>query len=100
MKSPPHIIKIAQAVKMHTQKRKAKQNGNILEASKKISGEKKKENNRKEIKEIMDKSISDNENNQHEKNVYILGDSMDKKLNGYVLIKKIKHKHLDKVHSF
>lgn len=48
----------------------------------------------------MDKSISDNENNQHEKNVYILGDSMDKKLNGYVLIKKIKHKHLDKVHSF
>ena len=33
-------------------------------------------------------------------NVYILGDSMVKKLNGYLLTRKIRHKHLVKVRSF
>ena len=33
-------------------------------------------------------------------NVYILGDSMVKKLNGDLLTRKIRHKHLVKVRSF
>ena len=34
------------------------------------------------------------------KNVYILGDSIVKKLNGYLLTKNIRHKHLIKVRLF
>ena len=34
------------------------------------------------------------------KNVYILGDSIVKKLNGYLLTKSIRHKHLTKVRLF
>ena len=41
-----------------------------------------------------------NKNNKNKMNVYILGDSMVKKLNGYLLVRTIKHKHLVKVRSF
>ena len=34
------------------------------------------------------------------RNVYVLGDSMIKKPNSYLLAKKIKHKHLVKLRSF
>ena len=43
---------------------------------------------------------SENRNNKNKTSVYILGDSMVKKLNGYLLTRKIKHKHLVKVRSF
>ena len=39
-------------------------------------------------------------NNKNNTNVFILGDSMVKKLNGYPLTRKIKYKHLVKVRSF
>ena len=39
-------------------------------------------------------------NNKNKTNVYILGDCMVKKLNGYLLTRKIRHKHLAKVRSF
>ena len=41
-------------------------------------------------------------NNPSEKSetVYILGDSIIKKLNGYFFVKKVRHKYLIKVRSF
>ena len=41
-----------------------------------------------------------NRNNKNKTNVYILGDSIVKKLNSYLLTRKIKRKHLVKVCSF
>ena len=43
---------------------------------------------------------NENRNNKDKKNVYITGDSIVKKLNGYLLTRKIKHKHLVKARSF
>ena len=43
---------------------------------------------------------NENRDNNNITNVYILGDSMSKKLNRYLLTKKIRHKHLVKVRSF
>ena len=48
----------------------------------------------------MDQSNIDNRVNKNKTNVYTLGDSMIKKLNGYLLTKKIKHQHIAKVRSF
>ena len=45
-------------------------------------------------------NVIDKTNNKNKTNVYILGDSIVKKLNGYLLTRKIKHKHLVKVRSF
>ena len=44
--------------------------------------------------------LENNRNNKNKTNVYILGDSMVKNLNGYLLTKKIRHKHLVKVRLF
>ena len=58
----------------------------------------------KDIKKKNQKQTNDNAHtnngNKIKKTVYILGDSMIKKLNGYLLTKKIKHKHLVKVRAF
>ena len=43
---------------------------------------------------------NENGNNKNKTNVCIVGDSMIKKLNGYLLTRKIKHKHLVKLRSF
>ena len=46
------------------------------------------------------RSNNNNGNNKIKKNVYILGDSIVRNLNGYLLTKNIRHKHLIKVRSF
>ena len=58
----------------------------------------KKEGNRNEITNRT--SSNDSKDNKNKTNAYILGDSMVKKLNGYLLTKKIRHEHLVKVRSF
>ena len=63
----------------------------------------KKQKNKKE--DNYNETTSRNNNNENrlnknKTNVYILGNSMIKKLNGYLLTRKIKHKHLIKVCSF
>ena len=73
------------------------QNGkNTSEANEKKKQKKKKEDNHKE----PTNRNNENKNNKNKTNVYILGDSIVKKLNGYLLTRKIKHKHLVKVRSF
>ena len=62
-------------------------NKEILKSRKYAS---KNKNNRKKM---TDKSHSDNENNKNKIKVYILGESMVKRLNVYLLTKIIKHKH-------
>ena len=63
-----------------------------------------KRKNRKKKKEDNHKETTnrnkENKNNMNKTNVYILGDSIVKKLNGYLLTRKIEHKHLVKVCSF
>ena len=66
------------------------------EANEKKKQKKKKENNYKETTN----RINECRNNKSKTNVYILGDSIVNKLNDYLLIRKIKHKHLVKVRSF
>ena len=63
--------------------------------------EKKKQKKKKEDnhKETTNRN-KENKNNENKTNVHILGDSIVRKLNGYLLTRKIKHKHLVKVHSF
>ena len=73
------------------------QNGkNTSEANEKKKQKKKKEDNHKETTNRN----NENKNNKNKTNVYILGDSVVKKLNGYLLTRKIKYKHLVNVHSF
>ena len=57
---------------------------------------------RNQLKKDNNKDNNNNENRDKKNNinVYILGDSMVKKLNGVLLIKKNRHKHLFKVSSF
>ena len=62
----------------------------------KTKNKKKKEDNHKETTNRNNENI----NNKNKTNVYILGDSIVKKLNGYLLTRKIKQKHLVKVRSF
>ena len=71
---------------------------NTSEANEKKKQKKKKEDNYNET--TNRNNNNENKNNKNNTNVYILGDSMIKKLNGYLLTKKIKHKHLVKVRSF
>ena len=71
---------------------------NTSEANEKKKQKKKKEDNYKET--TNRNSNNENRNNKNKTNAYILGGSMVKKLNGYLLTRNIKHKHLVKVHSF
>ena len=64
--------------------------------TKRKNRKKKKEDNHKETANRN----NENKNNKNKANVYILGDIIVKKLNGYLLTRKIKHKHLVKVRSF
>ena len=80
-------------------KKNANTNGkNTLEANEKKNQKKKKEDN---CDGITNRNNSNKyRNNKNKVNVYILGDSMVKKLNGYLLTRKIRHQHLVKVRSF
>ena len=60
----------------------------------KKSEESNRKNNEKESKN------KDNMSREKQKSVYILGDSIIKKVNGYFLTKKLRHKYLVKVRSF
>ena len=71
---------------------------NASEASEKKKQKKKKEDNYKET--TNRNNNNENRSNKNKTNAYILGGSMVKKLNGYLLTRKIKHKHLVKVRSF
>ena len=71
---------------------------NTSEANEKKNQKKKKEDNCDGI--TNRNNNNDNRNNKIKVNVYILGDIMIKKLNGYLLTRKIRHKHLVKVRSF
>ena len=68
---------------------------NTPEANEKKNQKKKKEDNCNGI--TYRNNSNENRNNKNKTNVYILGDRMVKKLNGYLLTKKIRHKHLVKV---
>ena len=71
---------------------------NTSEADEKKNQKKKKEDNCDGI--TNRNNNNENRNNKIKTNVCILGDSMVKKLNGYLLTRKIRHKHLVKVRSF
>ena len=71
---------------------------NKSEANEKKNQKKKKEDNCNGI--TNRNNNNENRNNKSKTNVYILGDSMVKKLNGFSLTRKIRHKHLVKVRSF
>ena len=71
---------------------------NTSETNEKKNQKKKKEDNCDGI--TNRNNNNENRNNKNKTNVYILGDSMVKKLNGYLLTKKIRHKHIVKVRSF
>ena len=71
---------------------------NTSEVGKNKNQKKKKEDNCNEI--INSNNSNKNIDNKNKTNVYILGDGMVKKLNGYLLTKKIRREHLVKVRSF
>ena len=70
---------------------------NTSEANEKKNQKKKKEDNCDGI--TNRNNNNENRNNKNKTNIYILGDSMVKKLNGYLLTWQIRHKHLVKVRS-
>ena len=78
-----------------TKRTRAQTKKKTSEANEKKKQKKKKDN----YKETTNRN-SENRNNNNKTNVYILGDSIVKKLNGDLLTRKIKHKHLAKVRSF
>ena len=65
---------------------------NKSEANETKKQKKKKEDNYKET--TNRNNSNENRSNKNKTNAYILGGSMVKKLNGYLLTRKIKHKHL------
>ena len=71
---------------------------NTSEANEKKNQKKKKEGNCDGI--TNRNNNNENRNNKNKTNVYVLGDNMVRKLNGYLLARKIRHKHLVKVCSF
>ena len=71
---------------------------NTSEANEKKNQKKKNEDNCDGI--TNRNSNNENRNNKNKTNVYVLGDSMVKKLDGYLLTRRIRHKHLVKVRSF
>ena len=64
------------------------------------ANKKKKQKKEDTYNETTNENNNNERNNKDKTNVYILGDSMVKKMNGYLLARKIKHKHLVKVRSF
>ena len=77
----------------------ASKNGKITsEANEKKNQKKKKEDNCNGI--TNRNNNNGNKNNKNKTNGYILGDIMVKKMNGYLLTRKIRYKHLVKVRSF
>ena len=71
---------------------------NTSEANEKKKQNKKKEDNYNGTSNRN--NSNENRNNKNKTNIYILGDSIVKKLNGYLLTRKVKLKHLVKVRSF
>ena len=86
-----HVLSIPRTKRTRAQTEKTRRR-----LRKRKNRKKKKEEN---YKETTNRN-NENRNNQNKTNVYILGDSIVKKLNGYLLTWKIKHKHLVKVRSF
>ena len=80
------------------EKNASKNGKNTSEANEKKNQKKKKEDNCNGITNRNNNNV--NKNNKNKTNVYILGDIMVKKMNGYLLTRKIKYKHLVKVRSF
>ena len=78
-------------------KRTSANGKNTSEANEKKKQKKKKEDNYNETTNRSNNN--ENRTNKNKTNVYILGDTMAKKLNGCLLTRKIKHKHLVKVRS-
>ena len=82
-----------------TNEKNASTNGkNTSEANEKKNQKKKKEDNCDGI--TNRNNSNENRKNKNKTNIYILGDSMVKKVNGYLLTRKIRHKHLVKVRSY
>ena len=73
---------------------------NTSEANEKENQKKKREEYYKETTNRNNNNNNENRNNKNKTNAYVLGESMVKKLNVYLLTGKIKHKHLVKVRSF
>ena len=76
----------------------ASANGKKQFGSKKKKQKKKREDNCNEFSNRNNNN--NNRNSKNKTNVYILGDGMAKKLNGYLLTKKIRHENLVKVRLF
>ena len=77
------------------------QNGkNTLEANNNNNNKKKQKKKKEDNHKGATNRNNEDRNNKNKTNAYILGDSIVKKLNGYLLTRKIKHKHLVKVRSF
>ena len=70
----------------------------MQQANEKKRKKKKKEDNYNET--TNRNNNNENKNNKNKTKVYILGDNVVKKLNGYLLTRKIKYKHLVNVLSF
>ena len=79
-----------------------KQTDCLTITDKKLSIQEKKQT--KDIQKKKQKEINDNSyiknGNDTQNTIYIIGDSMVKKLNGYFLTKEIKDKHLVKIRAF
>ena len=71
---------------------------NTLETNEKKNQKRKKDDNCSET--TNSNNNNENRNNKNKKNVYIFGNSMVRKLNGYLLARKIRYKHLVTFPSF
>ena len=78
LKSPPHHKSATNIKNANIEKKRHTITETSYNPAKRQMGKKKEDIS----KMIMDKSISNNGNNQHETSFYILGDSMVQKLNG------------------
>ena len=78
---------VKKKVENKDEKKKSKEKDKKSEKSNRKNNEKESKNN-------------DNMSREKQKSVYILGDSIIKKVNGYFLTKQLRHKYLVKVRSF
>ena len=88
---PAHVLSILRTKRTRAQTEKTRRKLTKRKNRKKKKGD--------HYKETINRN-NENRNNKNKTNVYVLGDSIIKKLNGYLLTRKIKHKHLVKVRSF
>ena len=77
--------------KKHTENKDSKENKDI---------KKKDKESKKDEKEVKNKTNGKNSPRAKSKTVFVLGDSMIKKLNGYFLMRMVRQKYLIKIRSF